>query len=180
MDGIKGGFGTVHYRMSAPLGFTLIELMVTIALLSILLTLGVPSFNSLIRNMNLTTQANQFVASVQLARSEAVRRNCYVLLSAQAGNLALHWEGGWQVWSDNNGNGSLDTGELIRQFGSLESNALTSDTAQLRFTSNGFLDGRTPQGHLFSLTPSSCAGVSGRSISVNGTGHPSVEEVTCL
>lgn len=170
----------MHYRMFAPLGFTLIELMVTIALLSILLTLGVPSFNSLIRNMNLTTQTNQFVASVQLARSEAVRRNRNVLLSAQAGNPALHWEGGWQVWSDNNGNGSLDTGELIRQFGSLESNALTSDTAQLRFTSNGFLDGRTPQGHLFSLTPSSCAGVSGRSISVNGTGHPSVEEVTCL
>ena len=170
----------MHNRTFAPLGFTLIELMVTIALLSILLTLGVPSFHSLIRNMSLTTQANQFVASVQLARSEAVRRNRSVLLSAQAGNTALHWERGWQVWSDNNGNGSLDAGELIRQFGSLGGNALTSDTAMLRFTSNGFLDGRTPQGHLFSLTPSSCAGVSGRSISINGTGHPSVEEVACL
>ena len=80
MDGTEGGFGTVHNRTFAPLGFTLIELMVTIALLSILLTLGVPSFHSLIRNMSLTTQANQFVASVQLARSEAVRRNRSVLL----------------------------------------------------------------------------------------------------
>ncbi|WP_371317600.1 Tfp pilus assembly protein FimT/FimU [Aeromonas sp. sif2416] len=44
MDGTEGGFGTVHNRTFAPLGFTLIELMVTIALLSILLTLGVPSF----------------------------------------------------------------------------------------------------------------------------------------
>ncbi|MGY3930041.1 GspH/FimT family pseudopilin [Aeromonas encheleia] len=170
----------MHNRTFAPLGFTLIELMVTIALLSILLTLGVPSFNSLIRNMSLTTQANQFVASVQLARSEAVRRNRNVLLSAQAGNAALHWERGWQVWSDNNGNGSLDGGELIRQFGSFDDNILVSDTAVLRFTSNGFLDGRSPQGHLFSLGPSSCAGGGARDISVSGTGHPSVEEATCL
>lgn len=170
----------MHYRTFAPLGFTLIELMVTIALLSILLTLGAPSFNSLIQNMNLTTQANQFVASVQLARSEAVRRNHNVLLSAQAGNAALHWESGWQVWSDSNGNGRLDVGELIRQFGSLDDNRLIGDTAMLSFTSNGFLDGRSPQGHLFNLGPSSCAGGGARDISINGTGHPSVEEVTCL
>ncbi|MGL5814392.1 MAG: GspH/FimT family pseudopilin [Aeromonas sp.] len=170
----------MHNRMFAPLGFTLIELMVTVALLSILLMLGVPSFNSLIKSMNLTTQANQFVASVQLARSEAVRRNRNVLLSAQAGNAALHWERGWQVWIDSNGNGSLDAGELIRQFDSLDGNTLSSDTAVLRFTNTGFLDGRTPQGHIFSLTPTSCSGEMARDISINGTGHPSVEESACL
>lgn len=39
-------------------GFSLVELMVTIALVSLLLTLGVPSFNSLLRSMTLNTQAN--------------------------------------------------------------------------------------------------------------------------
>lgn len=48
MDGTCGGFDTVHNRMFAPLGFTFIELMAIVVLLSILLTLGVPSFNSLI------------------------------------------------------------------------------------------------------------------------------------
>ena len=68
-------------------GFSLIELMVTVALISILLTLGVPSFSAILRNMTLTSQANNFVAAINLARSEAIRRNTAVTLSATASNL---------------------------------------------------------------------------------------------
>ncbi|MGR9071348.1 pilus assembly FimT family protein, partial [Klebsiella quasipneumoniae] len=49
-------------------GFSLIELMVTVALISILLTLGVPSFSAILRNMTLTSQANNFVTAINLAR----------------------------------------------------------------------------------------------------------------
>ena len=98
-------------------GFSLIELMVTIAIVSILLTLGVPSFSAVLRNITLTTQANNFVAAINLARSEAIRRNTAVTLSATASNITQHhWESGWQIWVDSNGNGTLDNGELLRLF----------------------------------------------------------------
>ena len=55
-------------------GFTLIELLMTIAVLTVLLTLAVPSFNSVIQSNRVTTGANSLVATMNLARSEAVRR----------------------------------------------------------------------------------------------------------
>ena len=55
-------------------GFTLIELLMTIAVLTVLLTLAVPSFNSVIQSNRVTTGANSLVATINLARSEAVRR----------------------------------------------------------------------------------------------------------
>jgi len=73
-------------------GFSLIELMVTVALISILLTLGVPSFSAILRNMTLTSQANNFVAAIYLARSEAIKRGGGITIDATGG-----WDQGWKV-----------------------------------------------------------------------------------
>ncbi|MEB1220701.1 Tfp pilus assembly protein FimT/FimU [Xanthomonas campestris pv. campestris] len=59
-------------------GFTLIELMVTVAVLAIVLAVAVPAFGTLIRSSRLTSNANEVVAALQLARSEAVRQNSLV------------------------------------------------------------------------------------------------------
>ena len=64
--------------MNANNGFTLIELMVTVAVLAIVLSLGVPSYRALIINNRLTAQANALVASINLARSEAIKRGVRV------------------------------------------------------------------------------------------------------
>jgi len=65
-------------------GFSLIELMVTMSMAAIVLSIGVPSFRSVIMDNRLVTQANEFVTSVNLARSAAVRyqRNAMVCTSA--------------------------------------------------------------------------------------------------
>ena len=55
-------------------GFTLLELMVTIAVLAIIATLGVPSFRELIQNNRVTTQTNELVTALNFARAEAVKR----------------------------------------------------------------------------------------------------------
>jgi len=60
--------------MASYRGFTLLELMVTVAVLSILLTMGVPAFGDLVRNNRITAQANQLVSAINIARSEAVKR----------------------------------------------------------------------------------------------------------
>lgn len=54
-------------------GFTLVELMITLAVAAILLTVGIPSFRDFVMNNRITTQANEFVASIHLARSLAIK-----------------------------------------------------------------------------------------------------------
>lgn len=162
-------------------GFSLIELMVTIALVSLLLVLGVPSFNSVLRNISLNTQANSFVAAINLARSEAIRRNGIVMLSAAATNQTQHhWESGWQIWIDHNRNGQLDNGESLRQFPDMGEGTLVSNTSLLRFNGDGFIDGRS-QGLLqFALRPNDCRDEAARDITITPAGRPSISQVRCL
>lgn len=56
-------------------GFTLIELIVAIAVAAILLTVAVPSLTNLIRSNRVTGQTNELVAMINFARNEAIRRN---------------------------------------------------------------------------------------------------------
>jgi type IV fimbrial biogenesis protein FimT len=62
-------------------GFTLIELMIAIALLAILLLLGVPAFSGYLQNAKLRSAAETFYGGVQMARTEAVRRNASVQIA---------------------------------------------------------------------------------------------------
>ena len=59
-------------------GFTMIELLVTVAVASITLAVAVPAFTQMTVNSRLTTQANEVVAALNLARSEAIKRNVRV------------------------------------------------------------------------------------------------------
>lgn len=70
-----------HHR-----GFTLVELMITIAVAAILLAIAIPGFRDLILRNELTTATNDWVAAVNLARSEAVRRGVPVVVCGQRGN----------------------------------------------------------------------------------------------
>lgn len=84
-------------------GFTLIELMVAIMVLAILLGVAVPSFRDAALSSRLTAYANDLVASAQLARSEAIKRNAPVTLCASKNGIACGidagsgWEAGWIV-----------------------------------------------------------------------------------
>lgn len=78
-------------------GFTLVEMMVTLLVLSILLGLAVPSFRDAALSSRLTGYANDLVASVQVARGEAIKRNASVTLCASTDGATCADDVGWEV-----------------------------------------------------------------------------------
>ncbi|MDS4028013.1 MAG: GspH/FimT family protein [Candidatus Contendobacter sp.] len=100
--------------MKNDAGFTLIELIVTVAVVAVLLTVGVPELRETINNNRLTANANAFVAAMNLARSEAIKRNVRVTLCKSANGLCCvtggssGYEQGWIVFADPNGDALRD------------------------------------------------------------------------
>jgi len=86
----------MHIQSHYHNGFTLIELMVTISIAAILLGIAIPSFTSTITSNRLTTNANELVTALNLARSEAIKRGQHVVVKKTGTN----WENGWQVFVD--------------------------------------------------------------------------------
>lgn len=74
-------------------GFTLIELMMTVALAAIVLALAAPSLRDLVQNNRVTAHANALAGALALARSEAVRRGGPTSVCADAAG----WQQGWSV-----------------------------------------------------------------------------------
>lgn len=100
-------------RAQIPQGFTLIELMVTIVVAGVLLGIGVPGFVSIINNNRLTTSANELVATLNLARSEAVKRGVQVTVRRK-GSTTQVWDNGWNVFVDIAGTpGGNNLGEFL-------------------------------------------------------------------
>ncbi|WP_053845538.1 GspH/FimT family pseudopilin [Paracidovorax avenae] len=92
-------------------GFTLIELMVTIALVAIMLAIAAPSFVSFKRNSELTSIANNFLAALNAARTEAMKRNMFAMV--MPANNDNDWSQGWTVFVDANDNGVFDSGDIV-------------------------------------------------------------------
>jgi type IV fimbrial biogenesis protein FimT len=100
-----------RHRMAGS-GFTLVELMVTVAVMAILLGIAVPSYNDATLNSKLNSYANNLAASALAARSEAIKRNAAVTLcvSTDGATCATSggWEQGWIVMCKTNGNNTCN------------------------------------------------------------------------
>lgn len=108
-----------HYRSSGPnitpatarrplstRGFTLVELLITLAVAAILLAVAVPSFRTFIQNAKLNSAADSFLAAIQQARSEAITRGDIVVLCRTAdsstdncGGSNKNWSAGWLMYA---------------------------------------------------------------------------------
>jgi type IV fimbrial biogenesis protein FimT len=136
--------------MKLPLskqGFTLIELIATLAVVAITLMLGIPSFKEAVQNNYMTSKINELVTDINLTRSEAVKRATTVTICNRSTDSTCsasdNWVNGWLVFVDRNGDGSrTDDEELLRVHEALSGLTLL-DYSQSRITYNatGFLSG---------------------------------------
>ena len=97
-------------------GFTAIELIMVVLIAALLLTLAAPEFITVTRNNRLTNQIAQVSYALNLARSEAVKRAipvtmCKSSTGTDCETSGVNWESGWIVFSDNDGDQTVDAGD---------------------------------------------------------------------
>jgi type IV fimbrial biogenesis protein FimT len=87
----KGHKGYLMYRKN---GFTLVELLVTLALLAIMMGVAVPNMSQFLANQRVSAQATELLSSLAYARSEASKRNTNIVI-LPVSNTPDGWSGGW-------------------------------------------------------------------------------------
>lgn len=171
--------------MNRNRGFTLLELMVTVGIAAILLSVGVPSFRSVIMDNRLVRDSNQFVASINLARSSAVRfqRNATICTSANFDaavptcTASTDWSNGWIVWVDKDRDGATDANEMLAAHAPIDDTTTFSSTTAALFTYDARGFGASPADNLTMCD--SRTGEMGRSIKVNNVGRTNVSRQGC-
>jgi len=147
-------------------GFTLLELVMTITVASILIAAAVPSFNFMIQTNRLTTQANEFSTTVNLARSESIKRGQNIIVASNSGT---NWGNGWTL-------SVAATGEVLRRTPAMEgtSTFTSGSNGSVTFDSRGF----STLGAEESLTLCNSSLTKGRRIRIAVTGRISVQEIS--
>ncbi|MBG9387505.1 GspH/FimT family pseudopilin [Caenimonas aquaedulcis] len=158
-------------------GFTLIELMVAMAIIAILAAFAGPSFNSALLSNKLTSYANTFVSSAMLARSEAIKRNSVVRVCRSSNGTSCAtsgtWQQGWIVFNDANNDALVTTGETIISVQpalSADYN-FTGGSYNVAFQSTGGLSAALT----LTLCRASPVGNQERTVKVSATGRASVD-----
>lgn len=168
-------------------GFTLFELLITVAIATILIGVAVPSFTSMSKSNKMTSIVNELVYSLNIARSEAMKSNrASVCISSDLATCATTggWTSGWIVFADLDGDCTVDAGEnVIKAVESIKSpNTIVATPAARRcvtYAGNGFITppANAPTDFVF------CDGRTGltvgRKITVIITGRPTTVASGC-
>ncbi len=144
-------------------GFTLVELIVTTALLAIVLALGVPGFQGLLRDNRALTLSNSVVEGLQIARSEATkwRKSVEICRKNSVGDACEHgadWSVGWLIHQN---------GTVLKVWQMSDGiSGITGPRSGLTYHRDGSVDGAAT----FTIELPGCAGDGRRIVSVTPVG----------
>ena len=169
-------------------GFSLIEVLTVIVVMGVILAIATPIFSEVIASTRMSSQANDLMADILYARSEAAARGVRVVICASTNKTSCSasstdWKGGRIIFADANNNQTLDSNEIILQAREALAgkSALTpsgfNSLLLIRFNPFGAIE---PLGTIgsFKLCPS--AGKDGRQIAIALNGRPAVTRIsTC-
>lgn len=152
--------------MKKQSGLTLIEIMVAVAILTVLVTIALPQVGDMVTSNTTTAHYNKIVGSLNVARSEAVKRNETIRLCAgdTAACNVTNWEDGWVILAAD------DT--ILKVFDPLDDYTLrlseSASTDMLTYRPNGTLGDTTAT---FTLCDKTNQASNARAVNVNLLGQ---------
>lgn len=142
---------TSRTEASKQRGFTLIELMVVVVIAAVLLTIAVPSFQTIILRSNVDSLQSRLSSAFATARTEAASRNRVVTICSSNNEATCaggDWSEGWIIFEDIDADGAFvaaDDGAVIDVYRDNTDYTIASNGAQsISFTSQGFIVGGMP------------------------------------
>lgn len=154
------------------------ELMIGIAILSILIAIAVPSFSQLIARKQVDGLMTEIVGALQLSRSEAIARNTTVSVCTRSSPTACGgagWNSGLLVFVDDNGNGSLDGADVLLLDSPMDFANLTLSTTTYASSVSYRPDGTVANNGRINACDVYDYGVG---VQVNAVGRPRLEDVS--
>jgi type IV fimbrial biogenesis protein FimT len=139
----------IRERNKSQAGFSLVELMVVVMIVGVLGVLGGPIMTDTIKNNRVRAEADRILTTLNLTRSEAVKRNLPVSVcrSSNGTSCTGNWSDGWIVFTNSDGDNTVDVGvdQVIRVYEGLNTGytlggTLTADTVTY-FSDGSFAGG---------------------------------------
>ncbi len=173
-------------RASTSAGFSLVELLVVIAILALLVSRAAPSFSGLVSENRVVDASNDFLGTILLTRSEALKRRRRVTMcvsrDASSCGGGGGWHEGWLVFEDADENGNRDVGEaLIASAPARPATISVTGNAPVSEYVSYVATGRSQllSGGLQMGTITICEAPFGRQLIINYAGRPRVRRTAC-
>lgn len=179
MNGMNRKRAAAHpARRYASRGVTLVEMLVVMGIVGILMAIGIPSYKYVTNANRISAEINGLLGDLQYARSEAIKEGQTVSVCVSndqatcVGVTTTTWNNGWIVFSDPNGNGTVDAGDLVlraqKPFTGTDTFNANNSVGVITFNREGFAS--VTNGTLITLHAAPAAQGSTRCLSVTLVG----------